>query len=64
MVGQMEVPASNVVHGAGYPTTGPSNGPNGDTFVNREGSKEEDPLFHQVYELCEIIGKGPFSLVR
>ena len=25
---------------------------------------EEDPLFHQVYELCEIIGKGPFSLVR
>ncbi|XP_026318562.1 peripheral plasma membrane protein CASK isoform X4 [Hyposmocoma kahamanoa] len=25
---------------------------------------EDDVLFDDVYELCEIIGKGPFSLVR
>nr|XP_032516235.1 peripheral plasma membrane protein CASK-like [Danaus plexippus plexippus] len=25
---------------------------------------EDEVLFDDVYELCEIIGKGPFSLVR
>ena len=58
MVGQIEVPASNVVHGAGYATAANGN-------AVESGSKaEEEPLFHQVYELCEVIGKGPFSLVR
>ncbi|XP_045660432.1 peripheral plasma membrane protein CASK-like isoform X1 [Ursus americanus] len=25
---------------------------------------DDDVLFEDVYELCEVIGKGPFSVVR
>uniref|UniRef100_A0A8C2XII6 Calcium/calmodulin dependent serine protein kinase n=1 Tax=Cyclopterus lumpus TaxID=8103 RepID=A0A8C2XII6_CYCLU len=25
---------------------------------------DDDILFEDVYELCEVIGKGPFSVVR
>ena len=59
----MAVPASNVVHGGGYPGAG-LNGTPGSVQGENAAPAEEDPLFHQVYELCEIIGKGPFSLVR
>ena len=53
----MEVPASNVIHGAGFATA--ANG-----SVDSGIKAEEEPLFHQVYELCDVLGKGPFSLVR
>ena len=58
MVGQMEVPASNVAHGTGL-TAPTANG-----SADNGNESEDEPLFHQVYELCEVIGKGPFSLVR
>ena len=74
MVGKTEVPPSNVVHGAGYSGASVPGAPmclnGGDEAAdrgstNRENEEEEvEPLFQQVYELCEIIGKGPFSLVR
>ena len=60
MVGQMEVPTSNVVHGTGYGITGAATNGNSDDASRLD----DEPLFQNVYELCEIIGKGPFSLVR
>ena len=61
MVGHMDAPSSNVVHGAGFPAV--PNRANG-AGADHVNGVEDEPLFHQVYELCEVIGKGPFSLVR